>query len=168
MLQWVKENFQTAPGQEIQLRTLGAVMAGPGGATPLPPPQGEPRTFKLSGGSIAGPLRSPAGTHCASLKMTVLKGSITAKRNEEAIGSFAEIELTRVSTCDDFAQPLLPWPQAKPSLFLDGVEVPRGWEQTFGHWVVEGIQRVSIPCTSRGISKPRFLGRRRGTDHNRP
>src|SRR6266571_1966592 len=69
MLQWVKENFRTAPGQMIQLQPLGAVMAGPGGATPLPPPEGEPRTFTLSGGSIVGTLRSPAGTHCASLKM---------------------------------------------------------------------------------------------------
>lgn len=157
MLQWVKDNFQAAPGQEIQLHPLGAVMAGPGGATLLPPPQGAPRTFTLSGGSIAGPLRSPAGTHCASLKMTMLEGGITARRNQEATGPFAEIELTRVSMCDNFAQPLLPWPQAKLSLFLDGVEVPRGWEQTFGHWVEEGIQRVSILRTSRGIRNLAFL-----------
>jgi hypothetical protein len=158
MLQWIKENFQAAPGQKIQLHPIGAVMAGPGGATPLPPPEGELRTFTFTRGSIVGALRSPAGTYCASLKMTVLECSITARRNEEATAPFAEVELTRITTCEDFAQALLPWPQAKPPLFVDGAEVPRGWEQTFGHWVEEGIQRVSIPRTSRGIRNLAFLG----------
>jgi hypothetical protein len=157
MLQWVKENFRTAPGQNIQLVQSAAVMAGPGGATPLPPPEGEPRTFKLSGGSVESALRSPVGTHFASLKMSVLTGGITARRNEEATGPFAAVELRRVSTCEDFARPLLPWPQAKAPLFVDDAEVPRGWEQTFGYWVAEGIERVSIPRGSRGVRNLAFL-----------
>jgi hypothetical protein len=42
LLDWIKRNFQAAPGQEIRLHPLGGVMAGPGGGVPLPPPEGPP------------------------------------------------------------------------------------------------------------------------------
>ena len=40
MLDWIEKNFRAAPGKKIQLSSLGGVMAGPGGLTPLPPPEG--------------------------------------------------------------------------------------------------------------------------------
>jgi hypothetical protein len=61
---WIKQNFRAAPGQEIKIVQSAGVIAGSGGATPLPQPEGEPRTFKLTGSSITSPLLSPYGQQC--------------------------------------------------------------------------------------------------------
>lgn len=49
VLEWVKKNFQAAPGKEIGI-VQSAGVKGPG--TPQPPPTGEARRFTLSGSSV--------------------------------------------------------------------------------------------------------------------
>ena len=103
MLDWIKKNFRAAPGKKLQLHQLGGVMVGPGGGVPLPPPEGNPRTFTLSGSSIAvGLVRAPTGQHCASIQITQLETSISARRNEQVTAPFARVELSIIARCEDF------------------------------------------------------------------
>jgi hypothetical protein len=156
---WIKKNFRAAPGKEIRLVQSAGVMAGPGDAVPVPPPEGEPRKFTLSGASVTGILRSPSGQHCASVEITQLESVITARRNEEVTIPFAQVHLSATRpTCPDFPRPLLPWPTVSPALAIDGAAVPRGWQHTIGYWTQGGVHHVEIPRTSRGIRGLAFLG----------
>lgn len=134
------------------------VIVGPGGATTLPPPEGEPRTFKLTGSSITSPLLSPSGHQCASIDISQLNCEITARRNEEVTVDFARVQLTDIQNSADFPKPLFPWPQIITEFNVDGVPVPRGCEYEVGYWVANGNLHVEIPITSRGIRNLAFLG----------
>ena len=124
----------------------------------MPPPEGEPRTFKLTGSSRTALLRSPSGKDCASIEITQLDCQIRAKRNEQVTVPFARVQLSRVQSPADFSRPLLPWPQISPKLAVDGAPIDRGWEYSIVHWVEGGILHVEIPRTSRGIRNVAFLG----------
>lgn len=158
MVEWVKKNFRAAPGQEIRRVQAARVMVGPGGGTPIPPPEGPAREFKFSGSPIAAQLRSQSNEHCGSLQVNPLPISITARRNEETTVQFSVAELTIVSMCADFSRPLLPWPQICCPLEFDGVTIPRGWEYSVCFWVEGGVYRLLIPQTSRGVRNLAFLG----------
>jgi hypothetical protein len=155
---WIKQNFRAAPGQEIKIVQSAGVIAGSGGATPLPQSEGEPRTFKLTGSSITSPLLSPYGQQCASIEISQLNCEVTARRNEEVTVDFARVQLNDIQSCADFPKPLFPWPHIITELNVDGVRVPRGCEYEVGYWVENGNLHVEIPITSRGIRKLAFLG----------
>jgi hypothetical protein len=82
--EWVKKNFRAAPGKEIGIVQSAGVRYGPGDATPLPRPTGDPRRFTLSGSSVAAALRSPTGHECASIDISQLECSLELRCNEEA------------------------------------------------------------------------------------
>jgi hypothetical protein len=132
---------------------------GPGDGVPVPPPQGEPRTFTLSGASVTGLLYSPFGQHCGSIEITQLDCVIHARCNETVTVPFARVKLRGTqSACADFPEPLLPWPYLCPALAIDGHPVPRGWEYAIGNWRERGVHHVEIPKSSRGVRSIAFLG----------
>jgi hypothetical protein len=57
-----------------------------------------------------------------------------------------------------FPKPLLPWPQLKPSLMINGAAVPRGWEYSVGYWIEDDAHHLIIPQSSRSIRNIAFLG----------
>jgi hypothetical protein len=153
---WVKENFRAAPGKELRLVQRAGVM---GRGVPLPPPEGDPRTFKLCGASVRGLLRSTSGHHCASIEIDQLDCIVVARRNEAVTVPFAEVRLSDVHPkCMDFPRPLFPWPTLSSALTLDGATVLRGWEYSVGYWSEAGMHRVEIPQSSRSIRSLAFLG----------
>ena len=156
--EWVRKNFRAAPGKEIRLVQDAGMIVGPGDMVSVPPPEGEPRTFKLTGSSITAQLRSPSGKDCASIEITQLECEITAQRNEQVIVPFARVHCSGIQNCADFPRPLFPWPQISPKLAVDGAEIDRGWEYSIVHWVEGDILHVEIPRTSRGIRNVAFLG----------
>ncbi len=157
--EWVKENFRAAPGKQISLVQTAGFIAGPVYATPLPPPEGQPRRFVLCGPPATGVLRSPSGHPCASIEISQLDCQVLARRNEEVTLPFARIQLKADEPMsEDFPRPLLPWPTLRVPLTVDGASVPRGWEQAVGYWVKGGMHHVDIPRTSRGIRNLAFLG----------
>jgi hypothetical protein len=158
---WVKKNYRAAPGKEIRFVQTAGVVAGPGGATPMPPPDGEPRIFALSGSSGALSLRSPSGKHCVSIEIAQLDCRIRTRRNEaEAVTvPFVRVQLRGVHLmCADFPRPLYPWPTLNPEFFVDGAAVPRGCQHTIGYWVERGMHHIEIPKTSRDVRNVAFLG----------
>jgi len=159
LTEWVKRNFRAAPGSEISLVQSAGVVAGLGDAIPMPPPEGDPRKFVLSGVSAAGVLCSPSGQPCASVEITQLDCVVLARRNEEVTLPFARIQVKGAAPmCEDFPRPLLPWPKLSVAFGVDGAPVPRGWEHTVCYWIERGMHRVEIPRTSRGIRSLAFLG----------
>jgi hypothetical protein len=167
MLDWIRKNFRAAPGKKLQMHQLGGAMVGLGGGVPLPPPEGNPRTFILSESSMAvGLVRTPTGHHCASIQITQLEMSMSVRRNEKVTAPFSRVQLSIIARCEDFPEPLLPWAQIKPAFCIDSVAVPRGWEHSVGYYVEGGIDRLVIPRTYVwGHSEPGILGRRRRTGH---
>jgi hypothetical protein len=156
---WVKKNFQPAPGQKIRLVQTAGGTFGPGGGVPLPPPEGDPKRFTLSGSSIDGLLRSPSGQHCATIRITQLDCDIAIRRNEAVRVPFARVEIRDVhALCADFPRPKFPWPILSPALAIDSIDVPRGWEHSVGYWVKDGLHHVEVPRTSRAIRNLGFLG----------
>jgi hypothetical protein len=157
--EFIKQNFQLNP--DAKLIAAAGVMAGPGDGVPLPPPEGEPRQFFLSGSSITGILRSSSGEHCATIHITQLDDDVTMQRNQTARGPFVRIQLEssgQDSLCADFPRPKFPWPQVKPPFAIDGVPVDRGLEYTVVHWVEDGVLHVEIPQCSRALRNVAFLG----------
>jgi len=156
---WIKKNFRAAPGKEIRLVQSAGAILGPGDGVALPPPEGDPRKFTLSGSSVTGMLRSPSGQHCASIEIVQLDCDITARRNEEVTIPFAQVRLSGTHPiCPDCPRPLFPWPSISLALAIDGAAVPRGWEHTIGYWTETGAHHVEIPRSSRGIRGLAFLG----------
>jgi hypothetical protein len=155
---WVMKNLRAAPGKEIRLVQGASVIVGPGDLVPVPPPEGKPWTFKLTGSSTTTQLRSPSGKRCASIEITQLNCEITVKRNEQVTVPFARIHLSGIQSCPDFSKPLFPWPQITPNLTVDGTPIDRGWEYAIVHWVEGGILHVEIPQASRGVRNLAFLG----------
>jgi hypothetical protein len=156
--EWVRSNIRAAPGQTLrQVQRVGAVVA-PGGFGRIPPPQGEPRQFRLSGGSSTVPLLTPKRERCATLTLTRLQCSVEARLNEEIILPFAEVQVTDPQIGDAFARPLFPWPYLDPELFLDGTPVPNGFHHSVCHWIDGDGLQVSLPRVSMGIRKIAFLG----------
>lgn len=157
--EWIKKNFQVAPGKEIGLRQRVHMILGPGDVRPLPTPEGNPRKFTLSGSSMTRPLMSPSGQHCASIEIAQLDCAIFARCNEEVTLPFARVHLhSNHAMCADFPKPLLPWSQLSSALGVDGAAVPRGWEYTVGYWIEGGMHHVEIPASSRGVRNLAFLG----------
>jgi hypothetical protein len=158
--EFIKKNFRAAPGKEIRFVQGAGVMAGPGDATPMPPPAGESRRFVLSGSTVTALLSSQAGEPCASIAITQLECVLEMRRNEEATGPFAKIALSGVSpVVGAFSRPLYPWPQLAPRLMIDGTDVPRGWGYSVGHWIEDGTLHIIIPPSSRSVRSIAFLGR---------
>jgi hypothetical protein len=156
---WIEKNFRAAPGKEIKLVQSAGVIAGPGDATPVPPPEGQPRRFTLSGSSARGVLRSGSGQPCASIDIVQLACTIEARCNEEVTLPIAHVQLGDAALpCPESPRPLLPWPNLTPDLALDGATVPRGWEYSVGYWFEGGLHHVTIPVASRGIRNLAFLG----------
>ncbi len=156
---WIKKNYRAAPGKEIRLVQSAGVIAGPGDGVPVPPPEGDPRSFRLSGSSVTGMLRSPSAQHCASIEIVQLECVITARRNEEVIIPFAQVQLSGThAICSDCPRPLFPWPTISPALAIDGAALPRGWEHSVGYWTERGVHHVEIPRSSRSIRGLAFLG----------
>jgi len=158
---WIKKNFRAAPGKEIRLVQSAGVVVGRGGGTPMPPPDGDPRSFTLSGSSATGLLRSASGQHCASIEVAQLNCPIRARRNQaEAVTvPFVRVQLRGVHpACADFPRPLYPWPTLSPELAVDGAAVPRGCQHTIGYWVERGMHHVEIPKSSRDVRNVAFLG----------
>lgn len=159
LAEFVRKNFRAAPGKEISLvQTAGAYVTEQG-AVPVPEPEGEPRTFLLSGPSVTGWLTAPAGARCASLEVTQLQCAVTARRNEEITTPFARIGANVIaSACSDFARPLFPWPTLGPGLSLDGAPIPEGWQYSVGYWIENEVHHIRIPQSSRAIRNLAFLG----------
>jgi hypothetical protein len=155
---WAKKNLQVAPGRELRVRQVAGMIAGPGDGVPLPPPEGDPRRFALSGSSIAGFLRLPSGQHCAAIEIAQLDGVIVGRRNETARVPFARIQLSDMQIGADFPRPKFPWPTLSAAFAIDGIAVPRGWEYTVGHWIEDGVLHVEILQASRGVRGLAFLG----------
>jgi hypothetical protein len=157
--EFIRKNFRAAPGQEIRLVQSAGATAGPGDGTPLPPPTGEPRRFTLSGSSVTGLLRSPAGDQCGSIDISQCECVLEMRCNEEVMVPFATVALSGVGPIGRaFPKPLLPWPLLGPALMIDDTAVPRGWEYSVGYWLEEEAHRVIIPQSSRGIRNLAFLG----------
>jgi hypothetical protein len=157
--EWIKKNFKAAPGKVLGIVQAVGATFGKGDATPVPPPSGEARRFKLSGSGVVASLRSPAGDECATIEIAQLDCLIEARCNEQFEGPFAKIVLRGVRPIGrDFPKPLLPWPGVHPPLMLDGVEISRGWEYSVGYWIAEGAHYVDIPQSSRSIRNVAFLG----------
>ena len=158
---WIKKNYRAAPGKEIRLLQTAGVVVAPCGATPMPSPYGDPRSFTLSGSSAAALLRSPTGQHCASVEINQLDCVVVVRRNDSAgvTVPFARVQLRGAHPmCAAFPRPLYPWPTLRPALAVDGASVPRGGQYEVGHWVEGGMHRVEILKTSRDIRNLAFLG----------
>jgi hypothetical protein len=156
---FVKENFRSAPGEEMRLQQTVSVVAGPGDGTPLPAPTGEPRSFTLFGSSAAAAMLTPTGDHGASIEITQLDCVLEMRCNEEATVPFAKVVfISGNRTNKDFPKPLLPWSQLTPTLMIDGAAVPRGWEYSVAYWIEGSTHRVTIPQSSRSIRNLAFLG----------
>jgi hypothetical protein len=156
---WVETNFRAAPGKRIGLRQMAAFVGGPGNAAPVPPPQGEPRRFRLSGATVRTRLLSPRGDHCASLEITNLDCVLLARLNEIVKVPLAKVIVSSVNrTCAAFPQPMLPWPTISVPLSIDDAPVARGWEYTAAHWIDGTVHHVTIAETSRSIRNVAFLG----------
>ena len=145
MTEWARKNLRAAPGKEIRLVQNAGVIAGPGDMAPMPPPEGEPRTFRLTGSSTTMRLCSPSGKDCASVEITQLDCEIRARRNEQVTVPFARVHCSDIQNCADFPRPLFPWPRVSPKLTIDGTPAHRGWEYAIVHWVENGILHVEIP-----------------------
>jgi hypothetical protein len=158
MNEFMRKNFRAAPGQEIKLVQAAGVMVGPGGGTPVPPPEGLPRQIAFVGSRVTAKLTSPSGEQCAIVDIDPLECTAVARRNERVRVPFARIKLTGLREGADFTKPLYPWPQLIIPTSLDGVPIPRGWEVSLGYWIEAGNHRVEIPNSSRGIRKIAFLG----------
>jgi hypothetical protein len=155
----IKRDFRAEPGKELRLDTAASAIFGPGDLIPVPPPQGKPRTFTLSGSSVSGLLRSASGHVCGSIEITQLDCVITARCNETVTVPFARIQLTTThAACADFQEPLLPWPYLCPTFAIDDRPIPRGWEYAIGHWIERGVHHIEIPRSSRGVRSVAFLG----------
>jgi hypothetical protein len=155
----IKRDFRAEPGKELRLDTAASAIFGPGDGMPVPPPQGEPRAFTLSGSSVTGPLRSASGDVCGSIEITQLDCIIRAKCNETVTVPFARVQLISVhAACADFPEPLLPWPYLCPALAINGDPIPRGWEYAVGNWIEGGVHHIEIPKSSRGVRSVAFLG----------
>lgn len=70
--QWLRENVRAVPRQEIGFDASAGVVAGPRDATPVPPPFGDLRQFKIAGSSVAALLHSPAGEQGAPSEITLM------------------------------------------------------------------------------------------------
>jgi hypothetical protein len=159
IVDFIKKNFRSAPGRELRLIASGGVLAGPGDQTPLPPPEGDPRRFVISGSSIIGAVRSPSGEHCAIIEISQITGAIVMRRNESVRGPFARVQFKDIREMSaDFPKPMLPWPRLSPPIAIDGHEVPRGWEFTVGYWIENGVHFFELPRASRSIRNVAFLG----------
>lgn len=156
LIQRIKQNFQAAPGQELRVTHLGGVM-GPG--TPLPPPEGDPRRFMLSGSAITAPLRTPSGQHCANIQIAQLDCVINARLNETVIVPFARVRVdaAQTSSSADFQQPKPPYPHLSAAFAVDGISVDRGWEYSIVYWIENGVQQLVVPRMSRGLRRLAFL-----------
>jgi hypothetical protein len=155
----IKRDFRAEPGKELRLDTAATAIFGPGDSILVPPPHGEARTFKLSGASITGSLRSASGHVCGSIEISQLHCLIHARCNETVTVPFAGVKLRLTqAACADFPEPLLPWPYLCPELAIDGHSIPRGWEYAVGHWIKGGVHHIEIPKSSRGVRSVAFLG----------
>jgi hypothetical protein len=154
----IRRDFRAEPGKELRLDTAASAIFGPGDTIPVPPPQGEARTFNLSGSSATGLLQSTCGV-CGSIEITQLDCSIKARCNETVTVQFAtvQVRITQEARADR-PEPLLPWPYLCPELAIDGHPIPRGWEYAVGHWIKGGLHHVEIPKSSRGVRSVAFLG----------
>ena len=113
---WIKKTFRAAPGKEIRLVQSAGAILGPGDGVPLPPPEGDRRSFMLSGSSVTGLLRSASRQHCASIEIAQLDCPIVARRNEAVTLPFARVQLSGTNPmCADFPMPLLALARAQPS-----------------------------------------------------
>jgi hypothetical protein len=154
MLDWIKKHFKASLSPNPRLVPLGAVL---GGGEPLPPPEGDPRTFTLSTSIATGVLKSPSDQKCAIIEISQKEAAISIRKNAQVTVPFANVELSGISTCADFPLPLFPWPTVNPALLIDGVTVPHGWQYSVGYAIQQGIHKVSMPRTSRGIRNLAFL-----------
>ena len=150
---FMKKNFG-GPGRLVQ---SAGVFGSPG--KPAFPPEGELRSFMVSGSSVTGHLRSASGQRYAALALEQLEGKISARRNETVTGAFARVQFRATHPmCADFPKPLMPWPTISPTLTIDGVVVPDGWTYHICYWVEDGMHHVRISPSSRAIRNVAFLG----------
>ena len=155
--EFVMKNFKDVLGNQPRLLVTAGVVGGPGDGKPMPPPEGEPRTFIISGTAVSGILRSSAGGELASIVITPLECVITARCNEEAIGPFATIEITPISPVGaDFAA-LFPYPVLNPFITIDGTHTQRPWELPISLYVQNGVCHLTCPLTSRALRNIAFL-----------
>jgi hypothetical protein len=156
--EFVRQNFEPAPGKTIRLIQTAGVVLGPGDGTPQAPPEGDPRRFTLSGSSITAALRSSIGNALISVAFEHHECILEMRLNDEAIMTFGKISLGNVHPVGvPFAKPRFPWPQLAVPLTLDGAAIPRGWEYSIGYWVEEKHHHLEVLQCSRSIRDVAFL-----------
>lgn len=154
MMKWIKENFQNIPGKQISTVVTASVM---GGGKPIPPPEGEPRTFMLSGTEVSGYMHSMEGL-LAFIRVMPINLEIIARCNEEMEGAFATVEITPLGSVGaDFAA-RLPFPVLKPIITINGNLTPRPWELPISYNVENRTCNVTFPFTSGALRNIAFLG----------
>jgi len=159
--EWIRKNFRAAPGKEITFVQGAGIKTGASGGTPMPPPTGEHRKFKLSGSSISVPLFSSTGERSAFVDLVQKDTMVEMRCKEEIVVPFAHTSVSGVyPIAQPFPRPLFPSPQLSSKLLIGGNEVPRGWEYSVGYWIESNMHHAIFPPSSRGIRNMPFLGSR--------
>jgi hypothetical protein len=88
---FIKKIFSAVPGKELRpVQSVGSILA-PRAEAPMLKPEGEPKSFLMSGPTVVGKLKSPSGRHCASIEIGPISATVTARRNELVAIPFAPI-----------------------------------------------------------------------------
>jgi len=159
--EFVKENFRTAPGKQLSIvQNAGAIYA-PGKSTPIaaPAPPGKPRRITLSGSSLSAILHSPEGRQSSEITISQLSSPFSIRFNEGLAVPFATVTVRGIAPIGSpVARPLLPWPQLRVPIFVDGAPVSKGWPYSIGYWIADKKHNLVITSVHWSIRDVPFLG----------
>lgn len=158
LAEYVQANWLPAPGQKIRLTSA----AGATGQLPRPAlfPEGEPRRFIVSYTSADTFLRSPAGLHFGTMRVSFCNSAFVVRRNESAIVPM-EVSLK-------IANPIVasfskwerhPHPRIEfPSIKIDGINVAsRAGQHDANYSFSSQVLTLHFPQSSRSIRNVGFL-----------
>jgi hypothetical protein len=128
-----------------------------GGTTPLPGPEGEPRTFTVRVFPETLVLKLPLGRECVSIEVMSRPARITLRRNESVTFPIAQIQVTGIGAMQETPRPKFPWPEVAYQFAVNEIIAPGGFHFPVGYWVDGSKHRVELPQTSRGIRNVEFL-----------
>jgi hypothetical protein len=156
---FVREKFRTAPGREATLVQKVSVATSSSSGLKQIFPIGEPRPFSVSLSSASVTLLSPERD--SSVQITIAPGSssVPVRLNEEVTSILTRIEvkaLTRPGISS--APPRFPWPHLQLDLIVDGVPAPYGCQLSMGYHIENGVHKLILPLTSRGIRNIACVG----------
>jgi len=156
--EWIKKNFRAAPGKELTFVQGAGLKTGPRGGTPMPLPIGDYRSFRFKSSAGSVPLCCNTGERSAFVDLVPMNAEAQLRLNEEVSFPLAQVILSGIHPiAAPFPKPLYPWPQLKAPLWIDEIEVPRGWEYSVGYWIDGTRHHAVFLPSSRGIRNLPFL-----------